>query len=155
MKKVLLGIWWLNRTLKQNFHQLWGSFYLLCDSVNKQNYQIWDFSKPSGHRKNTFASRCIFICKWSGRRHYVKFRALLTHVSRSCLKREDYNLADMWCQHNGEKSHTSLVNRALLQKKFPGSVILRLHDVSWPTASYDLGLFLWNYVKDCVYIDNP
>ncbi|KZC03798.1 hypothetical protein WN55_04255 [Dufourea novaeangliae] len=46
----------------------------------------------------------------------------------------------------------------LLQMKFPDRIISRNFAVNWPPRSCDLmplDYFLWGYVKDQVYADNP
>ena len=50
------------------------------------------------------------------------------------------------CGSNRAELQVTLANRALLQEKFPGGVISRLSDVSWPARSCDLtpfDFFLW------------
>lgn len=71
---------------------------------------------------------------------------------------EDMNLEHMWFQQDGTTCHTTRQNMAELRTKFEGRIISRFGDVSWPSRSCDLSpldFFLWGYVKDKVYTDNP
>lgn len=52
----------------------------------------------------------------------------------------------MWFQQDAT-SLTTQANRALLQEKVPGRLILRLGDVNLE--------FLWGYAKYRVYLNNP
>ena len=64
----------------------------------------------------------------------------------------------MWFELDGATTHTILVNRALLQEKFPGHANSRLSDINLAARSCDstsLEFFLWGYIEDRVYASNP
>ncbi|XP_075163253.1 uncharacterized protein LOC142235887 [Haematobia irritans] len=65
---------------------------------------------------------------------------------------------DMWFQQDGATCHTANETMALLRNKLNGRVISRNDDVNWPPRSCDLtplDFFLWGYLKEKVYVDNP
>lgn len=71
---------------------------------------------------------------------------------------EDVDVDNTWFQQDGASSHSTPENIALLRTKFPGRVISRKGDIDWPPRSCDitpLDFFLWGYLKDRVYTDNP
>lgn len=71
---------------------------------------------------------------------------------------EAMDVADIHFQQDGATCHTTRENMTLLRGQFPGKVISRFGDVEWPARSPDLSpldFFLWGYLKDKVYRDNP
>ena len=71
---------------------------------------------------------------------------------------EDMDVDDVYLQQDGAMCHTSGETIVLLREKFPGWVISRNDDNSWPPRSCDLtplDFFLWGYVRDKVYADAP
>ena len=74
-----------------------------------------------------------------------------------CRQIKDYNLDDMCLQQNRATSHTNLVNRGLLRKKYPERVFSRLNDVNCTARCYNLtflDFLLWGFVKNRVYANN-
>ena len=54
--------------------------------------------------------------------------------------------------------HTARETMAILTEAFPGRLISRNGDISWPPRSPDLtppDFFLWGYLKGKVYINKP
>lgn len=63
-----------------------------------------------------------------------------------------------WFQQDGATAHTARASMNLLQENFPQKLISRFGDIPWPPRSPDLtpmDLFLWGYLKERVYNDNP
>ena len=71
---------------------------------------------------------------------------------------QDYDIDDMWFQQDGATCHTAHATMALLHEKFPGRIISRNSEVSWPPRSCDLtplDFFLWGHLKSKVYVNMP
>ncbi|KOC59090.1 hypothetical protein WH47_10916 [Habropoda laboriosa] len=59
--------------------------------------------------------------------------------------------------HPKDLNHPN-VTIASLHRKFPGGIISRQGNINWPPRSCDLtppDFFLWDYVKEKVYANNP
>lgn len=85
-----------------------------------------------------------------------RYRAMINEFLLPQLDRMD--LEDMWFQQDGASSHTAAQTIELLRSHFPGRLISKEGDVNWPPRSCDLtplDFFLWGYVKDRVYVNNP
>ncbi|KAA5634671.1 hypothetical protein F3G63_34680 [Pseudomonas aeruginosa] len=66
--------------------------------------------------------------------------------------------ARTWFQQDGATSHTSNTAMPVIRQLFPGKVISKRGDISWPPRSPDLtpmDFFLWGYLKAKVYDTNP
>ena len=71
---------------------------------------------------------------------------------------EDMNVSDMWFQQDGARPHTAAETMAIVNDRFPDRTISQGAKVEWPPRSCDLtplDFFLWGYVKDKVYANNP
>lgn len=65
-----------------------------------------------------------------------------------------YSRQQLWFQHDGAPSHSSISVRNYLNQRFPRRWIGRGGQIIWPPRSPDLtplDFFLWGYVKDMVY----
>ena len=62
-----------------------------------------------------------------------------------------------WFQQDGATAHTARASMNLLRENFPQKLISRFGDIPWPPRSPDLTPmdFLWGYLKERVYNDNP
>ena len=56
----------------------------------------------------------------------------------------------MWFQQDGVTCRTAWVDMTLLEETFPGRVVSRRDDISWPPR-----FCLWGCAKDRVYADKP
>ena len=64
----------------------------------------------------------------------------------------------MWFQQDGAIAHTANESMTIFRNMFPGHLISRFGDVSWPPRSPDLStcdFFLWGYFKSRVYTHKP
>ena len=64
----------------------------------------------------------------------------------------------MWFQQDGASRAHSKINHSNIRNTFPGKLILRFGDVSWPLRSPDFtppDFFLWGYLKQSLYINRP
>jgi hypothetical protein len=64
------------------------------------------------------------------------------------------DLCSLWFQQDGATSHTTRLSKQTIRRLFPGKVISRNGDVTWPSRSPDLSAcdyFLWGYLKHKVY----
>ena len=71
---------------------------------------------------------------------------------------EDLNREKIWFQQDGATPHTARETMDVLKEMFPHRIISRFGDVPWPPRSPDLSaldFFLWGYLKEKVYNDNP
>ena len=71
---------------------------------------------------------------------------------------ESMDIIDTHFQQDGATWHTARENMTLLRGPFPGKLISRFGDVEWPARSPNLSaldLYLWGYLKERVYRDNP
>ena len=73
-------------------------------------------------------------------------------------KLEDMDADYVYFQQDGATYHTSGETIGLLHEKFPDRMISRNGGYNWPPRSNDLtplDFFLWGFVKDKVYVDDP
>lgn len=64
----------------------------------------------------------------------------------------------VWCQQDSERSHTERISKQTVREMFPGCVISRNGDVTWPPRSPDLSpcvFYLWRYLEHKVYETRP
>ena len=60
----------------------------------------------------------------------------------------------LWFQQDGATAHTAQISMKVLRTVFPGRLISRFGDNTWPACSPDLAVpdyFLWGYIKSRVY----
>lgn len=161
-----------------NFHKIIFSdeaHFHLDGYVNKQNCRIWATENPraiqeASHHPRRVTVWCAF---WS---HGVigpfffeneddevavtvngpRYREMITSYLWSQL--EGIDVGEIWFQQDGAPCHTATATINLLRSKFIGRVISRHGDKEWPPRSCDLtplDYFLWGFVKDKVYANNP
>ncbi|GFN76491.1 transposable element tc3 transposase [Plakobranchus ocellatus] len=73
-------------------------------------------------------------------------------------RRRGINRAEQWFQQDGATPHTSNESLTWLRQRFPDRLISRRCDPEWAPHSPDLcppDFYLWGYLKDNVYINNP
>ena len=142
--------------------------------VNKQNCRIWANQNPRVIvEKPMHPQRVTVWCGlWAGgvlgpyffendageaiTVNGVRYREMVTNFLWPELEHMD--VEDMWFQQDGATCHTANETMALLREKFNGRIIARGGDVNWPPRSCDLtplDYFLWGYLKEKVYVDNP
>jgi hypothetical protein len=146
----------------------------LSGFVNKQNCRIWGSENPRIIvEKPLYPQRVTVWCGfWAGgvigpyffennegetvTVNAQRYRTMLTDFLWPIL--DEMDVGDVYFQQDGATSHTSGETIALLRQRFPGRVISRRGDINWPPRSCDLtplDFFLWGYVKDKVYANNP
>lgn len=142
--------------------------------VNKQNCRIWGSENPRKIiEKPIHPQRVTVWCGfWSGgiigpyffeneagetvTVNGLRYRTMINDFLWPEL--DDIDVDDVYFQQDGATCHTSNDTIALLREKFPGRVISRRGDRNWPPRSCDLtplDFFLWGYMKDKVYANNP
>lgn len=142
--------------------------------VNKQNCRIWGRENPREIiEKPMHPLRVTVWCGFSANGvlgpHFFenengeaetvngeRYRQMLNNFLWPRL--EDMDLNNLYFQQDGATCHTARETLNLLQEKFPGRVISRNGDVDWPARSCDLtplDFFLWGFLKDQVYTNNP
>ena len=150
-----------------------ANFYL-GGYVNKQNCRIWGSENPNAVEQKPMRPEKVNV--WCGlwfggiigpyffendegkfvTVNEARYKEMLEYFLWSELEGKD--LHDKWFQQDGASSHTTSENIDVLRTRFPGRVISRFGDVSWPPRSCDLtplDFFLWGHVKDKVYANNP
>ena len=71
---------------------------------------------------------------------------------------EHIDVQNMWFQQDGATCHTAAETINLLAQKFGNRIISRRGNINWPPRSCDLtplDFFLWGYLKQKVYVNNP
>jgi len=142
--------------------------------VNKQNSRIWGDENPRAiHEQPMHPQKVTVWCGfWAGgvigpyffenaRGDAVtvngdRYRGMLTNYFWHQL--DNIGIEDMWFQQDGATCHTARETMQLLHTKFPGRVISRFGEQNWPPRSCDLtplDFFLWGYVKQKVYANDP
>ena len=74
------------------------------------------------------------------------------------LQLQDIDISQVYFQQDGATCHTATETLDLLKTKFGERVISRRGTVNWSPRSCDLtplDFFLWGYLKDKVYANNP
>ncbi len=143
--------------------------------VNKQNMQLWSDEKPYAIEEASLHPEKLTLCaalSILGIIGPVFIRETVTSYSYYTLLSEDVipelenrgHLRKAIWQQDGVKPNTSDHNLMLLRTTFKNRVIsnrfpkLFCTGQIWPPYSPDLNLcdyFLWGYLKDRVYANNP
>lgn len=142
--------------------------------VNRQNYRIWGTEKPEILRTKPLHPQKVTVwCGLSATKIYGPYfidESITSEVYNEFLKEkflpvvDEEGLSDHYFQQDGAPPHSTELNLKLLRDKFGSKVIARrfpdLFDegFAWPPYSPDLSpldFFLWGYVKDKVYKENP
>ena len=141
--------------------------------VNKQNCRFWCDENPRIiHEQSLHPQKVTVWCGITSARiigpYFFEDDGVTTTVTgnnyRQMLQRyllpqlEDLEMHNMWFQQDGATPHTARETMTILREAFPGKVISRSGDVSWPPRSPDLtppDFFLWGYLKERVYINKP
>lgn len=142
--------------------------------VNKQNCRIWALENPRViHQRPLHPRRVTVWCGvWyrgvigpyffednAGNSLTVtgeRYREMLQNFLAPQI--QQFNLQNMWFQQDGATCHTARETMNLLRTLFPGRLISRFGDVSWPPRSPDLtapDFFLWGFLKNKVYANKP
>ena len=86
----------------------------------------------------------------------ARYRSMISNFLLDEL--ECMDVENMWFQQDGATSHTATETIELLRETFEDRIISRRGDVNWPPRSCDLtplDFFLWGYLKEKVYANNP
>lgn len=148
--------------------------FYLSGHVNKQNYRFWASENPRVfhetplHPQKVTVWCCIHAKNVVGPYFFENENGQTTTVTgenyrqmiRDFLMPQIVNqgLHNMWFQQDGATAHTSKETIRILKVLFPGRLISRFGDLQWPARSPDLtapDFFLWGYLKEKVYINNP
>ena len=92
---------------------------------------------------------------------YVGVLCMFWRALRLRSRRQGANRVDMgtqWFQQDGATPHTANLSLTWLDQKFPNRLISRKREPEWAPHSPDLNpldFYLWGYLKDRVYRDNP
>lgn len=140
--------------------------------VNKQNMRFWGTTNP-----RIIHQRCLHPVKvtvWCGVHtervlgpyffeddaesaltvNGERYREMLVNFVRP----EVENMPEVWWQQDGATAHTARQTIELLRQIFGRRIISRNSEIKWPSRSPDLtapDFFLWGYLKDRVYHNNP
>lgn len=148
----------------------------LDGTVNKQNLRFWCAENPKiVSERPLHSSRVTVWCAVSEKgiigpyffesdegsavtvnaQRYVK---MLEEYFLPELRRRRMEIRNIWFQQDGATAHTARISMDILRRAFPGRVISRFGDVTWPSRSPDLTIpdfFLWGHLKSRVYINKP
>lgn len=145
----------------------------LSGYVNKQNFRYWAEENPHQlHEKPLHDHKVTVWCGVSifgivGPYFFEENDETVTinseryiHMLETFLRPELRRLGQnqVWFQQDGATAHTARQTRIVLQNMFPGHLISRFGDITWPSNSPDLtapDFFLWGYLKQKVYERRP
>lgn len=165
--------------LKNDENQL--NFLMMTDEahfhlsgyVNKQNYRYWSDVNPQQFHERPLHDEKVTV--WCGvsifgiigpyffeenNRNVTINSERYVNMLRVFLRPELRRLGQnhIWFQQDGATAHTARQTRILLQEMFPGRLISKFGDITWPANSPDLtapDFFLWGYLKEKVYERRP
>ena len=139
--------------------------------VNKQNSRFWANENPKIIHEEPFHDHKVTVwCGITSSRiigpyFFEDGGATVTgSIYRQMIQEymlpqlDDLGMQNMWFQQDGATPHTARETMAILTEAFPGRLISRNGDISWPPRSPDLtppDFFLWGYLKGKVYINKP
>lgn len=143
--------------------------------VNVQNCRYWALENP--HELHQQPLHSLKVTVWCGIGNIgivgpyffeeggttvtvtsARYVEMLNNFLRPQLERLRVNMREMWFQQDGATAHTARASMEVVRQMFPGHVISRFGDVSWPPRSPDLSIcdfFLWGYLKSKVYVNKP
>ena len=145
----------------------------LSGSVNKQNMRYWSNSNPEElHSRplndQRLTVRCAlseeeiigpFFFEENGITATVtsqRYLAMLQNFFMPAL--DELGIQDAWFMQDGATPHTARISMDHLRQAFPGRLISKYGDLTWPAWSPDLtpcDFYLWGYLKSIVYRDRP
>ena len=142
----------------------------LSGCVNKQNFRYWAPANPRVLHERPL--HCERVTVWCGVAQFsvigpyffeedghtvsvtsARYVQMLNNFLAPELARR--GIANIWFQQDGATAHTARMSMGVVQEMFPGRVLSRNGDLSWPARSPDLTMcdyFLWGYLKSKVYI---
>lgn len=142
--------------------------------VNKQNCRIWGDENPRMiEQRPLYPEKVTVWCGFwargvigpyffenaAGKSVTVNAERYRNMINEFLVPELDnIDLENIWFQQDGATCHTATETIDLLKTKFPGRVISRFGDINWPPRSCDLtplDFFLWGFVKEKVYANNP
>ena len=146
--------------------------------VNKQNCRYWSPRSHNPRLKHQKPLHCPRVTVWCalstngiigpfffenarGQATNVNsenYRGMITNFFLPNLRAHPSFSSHTWFQQDGATAHTARASMTLLREAFPQKLISRFGDIPWPPRSPDLtpmDFFLWGYLKERVYINNP
>ena len=87
-----------------------------------------------------------------------RYVAMLQDYFIPHLEENEFDIPNIWFQQDGATAHTAGASMNVVREAFPGRLISRNGDISWPPRSPDLSpcdFFLWGYLKSKVYLGKP
>lgn len=150
------------------------SHFHLNGFVNKQNCRIWATENPRAYQEvSSYPQRVSVWCGfWSqgviGPYFFEKPDGKAANVDGANYRKmideflwpilDGMDISEMWFQQDGAKCHTAAESRELLKTRFADRFISLGDNIEFPPRSCDLtplDFFLWGYVKEKVYANNP
>ena len=178
-RRVAMADWF--RRHPDVFENLWFSdeaHFCLNGQVNSRNAVHWGSQRPdevlSRQRHNKRVTVWVAMRRGGGtigpfffeddqgeavtvnQERYVSMalERFWEELERKCGIRRH----EEWFQQDGAAPHTARSSLEWLEVHFPGRLISLKCAVEWAPHSPDLSpldFFLWGFLKDCVYADNP
>lgn len=164
-----------DQSFLENFMMTDEAHFHLSGFVNKQNYRFWGTENPRNVQQHLLHPLRVTV--WCGITSSMiygpyffendagesiaingdRYRTMLQDFLFPLL-RTNNNIGKIWFQQDGATAHTAHKTISLLHGEFQKRVISKNGDLNWPPRSPDLSaadFFLWGYLKDRVYINNP
>lgn len=144
--------------------------------VNRQNCRYWNSENPKlKHQKPLHSPKVTVWAAISGRGIIGPFffenargQNVTVNTERYVAMLEGFLAPELensrivnsrtWFQQDGATCHTSNDSMAVVKQMFPGRLISKRGDIPWPPRSPDVtppDFFLWGYLKNKVYSNNP
>ncbi|KAJ4432654.1 hypothetical protein ANN_21277 [Periplaneta americana] len=138
----------------------------LSEFVNKQNFRYWTEDQSiQVHEQPLHSEKVTVWCDVSDSGiigPYLleeRYRTVTVNADRCQEMLGTVELPEMdhhnefWFQQDGATAHTARESMNCLQILFPGCIISRFGDITWPPRFPDF--FLWVYLKSKVYCNRP
>lgn len=150
--------------------------FYLNGMVNKQNFRFYSEENPQLIKETCLHPQKVTVwaglASWGiiGPYFFEDSRGAATTINQAGYQtmlrdflgpelknHRGYN-RNTWFQQDGATPHTTKQSLAACNDLFPQQVISLRGNIEWPPRSPDLSpldFFLWGYLKDKVYINNP
>ena len=181
-KRMAFARWFTDRCADdfRFLHNLWWSdeaHFYLHGSTNRQNVRVWSDKPPKEAVEAPLHSPKVTVWCAMGAQGAIgpifvenergeaitvtqeKYQEVLVIFERELKGRcGPRQMENQWLQQDGAPPHTARSSLEWLGEHFPGRVVGKGADVTWPPSSPDLtplDFYLWGFVKEKVAQSSP